>query len=220
MLLFFFVLCYFFFFFFFSSRRRHTRLTCDWSSDVYSSDLAVHNWHHAPMIRRTTELVKDGEIGPLRRVLWETLRTRPAVTGNGQEENWRVDPAVSGGGVLTDHGWHVAYIVPAWMGARPLTVAARLETRRHAAFAVEDTAAVRLAFPEATVDILLTWAADERGNRVELEGTEGRIELVGDTVVLSRGGAERRFTCPPALSEGSHHPEWFHQVADEIGRAH
>src|SRR4051812_49654478 len=30
----------FFFFFFFSSRRRHTRLTCDWSSDVCSSDLA------------------------------------------------------------------------------------------------------------------------------------------------------------------------------------
>src|SRR5580698_11215808 len=29
------------FFFFFSSRRRHTRLTCDWSSDVCSSDLLV-----------------------------------------------------------------------------------------------------------------------------------------------------------------------------------
>src|SRR5438477_8573253 len=28
------------FFFFFSNRRRHTRLTCDWSSDVCSSDLA------------------------------------------------------------------------------------------------------------------------------------------------------------------------------------
>src|SRR5438477_10505603 len=28
-------------FFFFSSRRRHTRLTCDWSSDVCSSDLLV-----------------------------------------------------------------------------------------------------------------------------------------------------------------------------------
>src|SRR5690242_20890358 len=32
------------FFFFFSSRRRHTRLTCDWSSDVCSSDL---NWASA-----------------------------------------------------------------------------------------------------------------------------------------------------------------------------
>src|SRR5438477_5558404 len=28
-------------FFFFSSRRRHTRLTCDWSSDVCSSDLVT-----------------------------------------------------------------------------------------------------------------------------------------------------------------------------------
>src|SRR4051812_50037896 len=31
-------------FFFFSSRRRHTRLTCDWSSDVCSSDLAWRAW--------------------------------------------------------------------------------------------------------------------------------------------------------------------------------
>src|SRR5690242_19836236 len=33
--------CWCVFFFFFSSRRRHTRLTCDWSSDVCSSDLPV-----------------------------------------------------------------------------------------------------------------------------------------------------------------------------------
>src|SRR6267142_4549323 len=32
------------FFFFFSSRRRHTRLTCDWSSDVCSSDLFGYIW--------------------------------------------------------------------------------------------------------------------------------------------------------------------------------
>src|SRR5690242_21423768 len=31
----------FFYLFFFSSRRRHTRLTCDWSSDVCSSDLLL-----------------------------------------------------------------------------------------------------------------------------------------------------------------------------------
>src|SRR5690242_21127069 len=37
--MFFFLFSTYFFFFFFSSRRRHTRLTCDWSSDVCSSDL-------------------------------------------------------------------------------------------------------------------------------------------------------------------------------------
>src|SRR2546430_9427391 len=30
-------------FFFFSSRRRHTRFDCDWSSDVCSSDLDLHD---------------------------------------------------------------------------------------------------------------------------------------------------------------------------------
>src|SRR5690242_20960277 len=53
-------LCFFFFFFFFSSRRRHTRLTCDWSSDVCSSDLEpfpvlreIERLHaHAPPVER------------------------------------------------------------------------------------------------------------------------------------------------------------------------
>src|SRR6266480_6880243 len=38
----------FFFFFFFSSRRRHTRLTCDWSSDVCSSDLTCASSRRRP----------------------------------------------------------------------------------------------------------------------------------------------------------------------------
>src|SRR5690606_26263452 len=36
-------LCLSFIFFFFSSRRRHTRFSRDWSSDVCSSDLFVHD---------------------------------------------------------------------------------------------------------------------------------------------------------------------------------
>src|SRR6266480_7363771 len=46
--------------FFFSSRRRHTRLTCDWSSDVCSSDLApLDRW----LIERTYAFVRDAEAG-------------------------------------------------------------------------------------------------------------------------------------------------------------
>src|SRR6266480_5154863 len=39
------------FFFFFSSRRRHTRLTCDWSSDVCSSDLVFYQHGGLPDLR-------------------------------------------------------------------------------------------------------------------------------------------------------------------------
>src|SRR5690242_7841242 len=51
--------CFSFFVFFFSSRRRHTRLTCDWSSDVCSSDLARDSKHapgRRPLILRAPTL--------------------------------------------------------------------------------------------------------------------------------------------------------------------
>src|SRR4051812_50029462 len=58
-------------FFFFSSRRRHTRLTCDWSSDVCSSDLnrgAAPGQHlgsapHSPACARCWTASGAGQIG-------------------------------------------------------------------------------------------------------------------------------------------------------------
>jgi len=176
----------------------------------------VHNWHHAPIVRRTAELITEGAVGRVTRVTWHTLRARPAATREGQGTNWRLDPSVAGGGILTDHGWHVFYVVQRWTGARPIAVSARLEKRKHAALAVEDTATVELTFPDASAEILLTWAADERRNWAEVRGTNGTLELQDDTLVLTRGGAAERWPCPPALSNGSTHPDWFAPVAGQF----
>jgi len=43
----------------------------------------VHNWHHAPMLSLTDELIRQGEIGQVQRIVWETLRVRPATAGDG-----------------------------------------------------------------------------------------------------------------------------------------
>jgi predicted dehydrogenase len=176
----------------------------------------VHNWHHAPIVKRTTDLLQQGAIGRVRHVVWQTLRVRPAAVRDAQASNWRLDPALAGGGVLTDHGWHVFYVICRWIGESPTSVAAHLETRRHTASPVEDTATVRLAFPDATAEIFLTWAAADRGNRVELVGTDGSLELADDTLVLRLGGREQRWPCPPALSNGSVHPDWFEPVASQF----
>ena len=177
----------------------------------------VHNWHHAPIVRRTAALVREGAIGRVTRVDWHTLRTRPAVTNDGDEENWRFDPLIAGGGVLADHGWHVFYVVQGWIGEEPQSVSARLETRRHTRWSVEDTATVRLAYAHATAEILLTWAADERRNWAAVTGADGMIELQDDTLVLTRGGdSTSRWLCPPALSGGGYHPDWFEAVADQF----
>ena len=169
----------------------------------------VHNWHHAPIIKRSVELVQQGTIGQVTRVTWQTLRTKAAAASNANAVNWRLDPALGGGGVLTDHGWHVFYLLRNWLAGSPTSVSARLERRRHTASLVEDTATVQVTFPRATAEIFLTWAADRRDNVVELIGTDGRIDLHEETLRLQRDGRERQWSCPPALSKGSAHPDWF-----------
>src|SRR5262247_2879478 len=178
----------------------------------------VHNWHHAPIVRRTAELIRDGRIGRVTHVIWHTLRTRPASAGDERTGNWRVDPAVAGGGVLSDHGWHVFYVVQRWIGEPPRSVSARLERQRHLAWNVEDTATVRVTYPGATAEILLTWASDVRRNWAEVGGSTGTLELRDDTLVLKSGGAaaDSAWPCPPPMSDGSHHPDWFDAVAGEF----
>jgi predicted dehydrogenase len=176
----------------------------------------VHNWHNAPILRRAAGLLAAGIVGRVEHVTWETLRTKPAAAADGAV-NWRTDADVAGGGVLSDHGWHVFYVLRRWLGAEPPTVRAVLERRRHTEWSVEDTARVHLTFPGATAEVFLTWAANTRRSSVEIRGREGVLRLEDDTVVLSpRTGPERRWPCPPALSAGSAHPDWFGPVADRF----
>lgn len=178
---------------------------------------AVHNWRHAPAIALATELVRTGRIGSVRRCSWEVLRERPsvAVSPSGAP-NWRLDPVLSGGGILVDHGWHAAYVLAGWMPHPLSRVGGRLETRKHREAPVEDTADLLLEFGDSRATVFLTWAASERKNRVSIEGAEGTITIEGRVLeVESRGGTER-VELDSSLSEGSHHPEWFAGTAAEF----
>jgi predicted dehydrogenase len=86
--------------------------------------VTVHNWKHSAVATRLTTLVREGVIGDVRRIRWETHRREPAIA-SGDGPNWRVDPAQSGGGVLMDHGWHALYAISQWMAGAPRTIAAR-----------------------------------------------------------------------------------------------
>ena len=177
----------------------------------------VHNWLEAPVCRRISALIGEGAIGAVHALHWQTLRLRPAVAvASPGAANWRVVPAEAGGGILVDHGWHALYCVLRWAGAAPESIAARLETRRHHEWPIEDTATMDLESPAWRARIYLTWAADERSNKIEIEGERGRIHVEGESVILATAPGERRWTCPPALSEGSHHPDWFAGVAADF----
>jgi predicted dehydrogenase len=176
----------------------------------------AHNWLHAPICRKISALIDDGAIGAVRSVRWRTLRTQPAIAVSADGvANWRVDPGQAGGGILIDHGWHALYCVMRWAGV-PNGVAARLETRRFHDQPLEDTASVDLDAAAGVSNIFLTWAAHERANAIEIDGEQGEIRVIDDAVILKANALERRWSCPPPLSEGSHHPDWFGAVAADF----
>ena len=176
----------------------------------------VHNWLKAPICRKISALIDDGAIGPVRSVRWQTLRTQPAVavTADG-DQNWRMDPAIAGGGILFDHGWHALYCIVRWAGT-PRGITALLENRRFREWPIEDTATINLDLESGRGQIYLTWSANERANHIQVDGDRGRINVVDDNVILRSNSGEWRWSCPPSLSEGSHHHDWFVAVADEF----
>ena len=180
---------------------------------------AVHNWLKAPICLKISALIAEGAIGRTRSIRWRTLRTQPAVAvGPDGGANWRVDPAIAGGGILLDHGWHALYCVVRWGGA-PRGIAATLEKRRFHQWPLEDTATVALDLMSGTGEIYLTWAGEERANTIDIEGELGQINVANDRVVLKTSAGERQWSCPPALSEGSHHQDWFAGVVEDFRAA-
>lgn len=178
----------------------------------------VHNWRYAPIFQKVSELVVGGGLGEVRNITYEVIRARPSVTV-GEESvsaNWRLNPDISGGGILVDHGWHAFYMVTQWAGKAPCWVKCRLENHKYQGIAVEDTATIKIGYPDATANLFFTWAGGDRRNRVTIEGTRGTVSVDDDVVVHSTGRGAQRCPFPEALSHGSHHPEWYGLILDDF----
>src|SRR4051812_49656851 len=78
---------FFFFFFFFSSRRRHTRLTCDWSSDVCSSDLGPEG-HEREQAEQSRRRARNGFVRPLALCRHAKVRSEERRVGKECRSRW------------------------------------------------------------------------------------------------------------------------------------
>ena len=170
----------------------------------------VHNWKYAPIVRRATEILRSGAIGPLREVEIETLRIQDCAVADPDHPNWRRDPTIAGGGVLMDHGWHAIYLARHWFGAGPSEVRASLH--RPTPQEVEDEATLTLVFPSGHAKIFLTWRAGVRRSTMRLIGERGEIAIDDDTLRI----AEESIQFESGLSAGSHHADWFAAMLPDV----
>jgi predicted dehydrogenase len=170
----------------------------------------VHNWKFAPIVCAATSALRRGDIGVLRRVRIETSRLREATTTDSVRPNWRRDPQLAGGGILMDHGWHAVYLALHWFGEPHTSV--RCAVHRPDPDGVEDEAELIIGFPSGEAVIGLTWRGTVRRNAMTLCGDRGDVTI--DDRMLHING--RREVFDPALSAGSHHPDWFEAMLPEV----
>jgi predicted dehydrogenase len=145
----------------------------------------------------------------LRAIEIETLRIEDCAAADPNNPNWRRDPALAGGGILMDHGWHAIYLARHWFGEDP----AEIEVELHrSAIGIEDEAKLTLHFPTGRARIFLTWRAETRRNTIRLEGDRGTIAIEDDVLKI---GAEV-IPFQSALSAGSHHADWFAAMLPDV----
>jgi predicted dehydrogenase len=170
----------------------------------------VHNWKHAPLFRRLRELVVAGAVGAPREFEWTVLRPNPPAGATADGRGWRTDPAVAGGGILVDHGWHAVYLAAFVLGRRPRAVRARVWQERPGRTQVEDSAEAVVDFGASRARLFFTWAARERRTGGALRGTAGEISIGDDRLEVVAGArAGERLVFSPGLAASSYHPEWF-----------
>jgi len=166
---------------------------------VYS----INNWAFSPQWSRLLEVAASGRLGAIRHVDIRVLRTRPSVSAS--PNDWRRDPAISGGGIFVDHGWHNLYLMRRLLGPELSIVDVVLHPKN----SVDDVATALFAAAAASGTMHLSWRAGERSNSAFVTGEKGSAELRDDELIIKAEGVEESVKFPEKLSGGSAHPEWL-----------
>ncbi len=186
--------------------------------------MCVHNWKYAATYRVAHDLVMAGRLGEIRYVALDRLRTSPAGIGVGASGRWRLG-AMSGGGILVDHGWHVFYLMRWLMGGLdPVAIAAFMSVSQAAAVQqespVEEVADLRVIFPGDRISSAhLSWRSPVRRTRAMLYGSEAALEIDGDRVMLTARSGSSEDLSPTPDADDSYHSAWFAGIAADFERA-
>jgi predicted dehydrogenase len=133
-----------------------------------------HRYH--PALAEAHRLFAAGEIGP-----FINARVRYGHGGRpGYEKEWRGDPALAGGGELTDQGVHVIDLLQWFIGGPPREVFGFLQTAVWPLGKLEDNAFALLRWADGGVASLHTaWTQWKNLFSFELFGTKGSLVVDG-----------------------------------------
>jgi predicted dehydrogenase len=165
----------------------------------------VHNWIYSPHIIEIKKFMD--EIGSVRRINWETLRKKPSQSAS---SNWRVDPKISGGGIIFDHGWHVIYIMRSFIGKSFTDVNPFFLMNESG---IDEVADFRIEYEDVVSDIHLSWRSPIRKNIMTAYGDGGVLVFDDEKIyIYKENGEVKEHFFNEKMSQSSAHPIWTKNV--------
>jgi predicted dehydrogenase len=138
-----------------------------------------------PRYQKIREIVQNGELGELMRVLWimtDWFRSEIYFQSGGWRATWKGE----GGGVLLNQCLHQLDAMQ-WITGMPNRVSSHVGIGKWHDIEVEDDVTCYMDFPNGASGAFITSSGETPGsNRFEIAGTKGRLILENEKLTLTR----------------------------------
>ncbi|MEM7453106.1 MAG: Gfo/Idh/MocA family oxidoreductase [Planctomycetota bacterium] len=166
------------------AKEHNIHLLTNYETSWYPSHSSAYDLIHA-----------EDQIGDIRKMVFHHGHPGPIEIGcNPEFVEWLTDPALNGGGALTDFGCYGANL-STWMllGEEPLTVSCTRQTFKPDMYPeVEDEATIVLTYPTAQVIIQASWNWPYNRKDMEVYGESGYVVCEnGQSLEILRTGEEQ-----------------------------
>lgn len=142
---------------------------------------AMFNQRTDPHYRRVKDIIDNGELGELKRIVWiitDWFRSQAYYDNGG----WRATWAGEGGGVLLNQCPHNLDLLQ-WLGGLPSRIHAFCHIAKHHTIEVEDDVTAFLEYPNGATGVFIASTGDAPGtNRLEITGERGKIIVENGSV--------------------------------------
>lgn len=145
----------------------------------------MFQWRMHPLFKKAREVIKGGEIGEIRRLVWIVTNwyRNQAYYDSG---SWRATWKGEGGGVLLNQAPHNLDQIQ-WLVGIPCRLYAECEVGRYHDISVEDDATVIGEFTNGAKLSFITTTGEYPGtNRLEISGSKGKLVMEDNTLRIYR----------------------------------
>ena len=146
---------------------------------------AVFNQRTDPFYKAIREMVRDGTLGPVRRINWtvtDWFRTAAYYTSAAWRASWRGE----GGGILLNQCPHNLDLL-FWMFGQPRRVRAFCSLGRYHDIEVEDDVTAYFEYADGTTAAFIASTGEAPGtNRLEVAAENGRLVMEKDRLIFTQ----------------------------------